>query len=68
MSESWSTRAAARQLGVSFKLLYLWQQAQVVAEVARDLEVRALRVANERLTQELDMLKKALVNFGQPTL
>ncbi|SMB99711.1 transposase IS3/IS911 family protein [Hymenobacter roseosalivarius DSM 11622] len=32
-SESRSTQAAARQLGISPKLLYRWQQAQVVAEV-----------------------------------
>ncbi|GAC1605647.1 MAG: hypothetical protein NVS3B25_34980 [Hymenobacter sp.] len=54
------------------KLLYRWPQAQLVAEVgrvevARDPEVRALRAANKRLGQELDMLKKALVIFGQPT-
>ena len=71
-SESRSTRAAARQLGISEKLLYRWQQAQTVAEVgradvARDPEVRALRAANKRLTQDLDILKKALVIFGQPT-
>ena len=30
-------------------------------EVARDPEVRALRAANKRGTQELDILKKALV-------
>ncbi|WP_426491472.1 transposase [Hymenobacter sp. 102] len=47
-SESRSTQAAARQLGISPKLLYRWQQAQLVAEVgseevARDPEVRALR-------------------------
>ena len=70
--ESRSTQAAARQLGISPKLLYRWQQAQVVAEVgsvevARDPEVRALRAANKRLAQELDILKKALVIFGQPT-
>ena len=71
-SESRSTQAAARQLGISPKLLYRWQQAQFVAEVgsmevARDPEVRALRAANKRLAQELDILKKALVIFGQPT-
>jgi transposase len=47
-SESRSTQAAARRLGISPKLLYRWQQAQVVAEVgsvevARDPAVRALR-------------------------
>jgi transposase len=36
-------------------------------EVARAPEVRALRAANKRLAQELDLLKKALVIFGQPT-
>ena len=70
--ESRSTQAAARQLGISPKLLYRWQQAQVVAEVgsadvARDPEVRALRVRLKRAEQELDILKKALIIFGQPT-
>ena len=32
-SESHSTQAAAQQLGISPKLLYRWQQAQLVAEV-----------------------------------
>ena len=68
-SESRSTQAAARALGISPKLLYRWQQAQPVAEVgsvevARDPEVRVLRTANKRLAQELDILKKALVIFG----
>jgi transposase len=70
--ESRSTQAAARALGINPKLLYRWQQEQVVAEVgsvevARDPEVQALRAANKRLAQELDILKKALVIFGQPT-
>ena len=70
--ESRSTQAAARQLGISPKLLYRWQQAQLVAEVgseevARDPEVRALRARLKRAEQELDILKKALVIFGQPT-
>ena len=47
-SESPSKLAAARQLGISPKLLYRWQQVQLVAEVgnekvARAPEVRALR-------------------------
>ncbi len=71
-SESRSTQAAARQLGISPKLLYRWQQAQLVAEVgsvevARDPEVRALRARLKRAEQALDILKKALVIFGQPT-
>lgn len=70
--ESRSTQAAARQLSISPKLLYRWQQAQVVAEVgseevARDPEVRAQRARLKRAEQELDSLKKALVIFGQPT-
>jgi transposase len=71
-SESCSTQAAAQQLGISPKLLYRWQQAQLIAEVgsvevARDPEVRQLRAQLKRAEQELDMLKKALVIFGQPT-
>ncbi|MBF9221333.1 transposase [Hymenobacter ruricola] len=59
-SESRSTQAAARQLGISPKLLYRWQQAQLVAEVgseevARDPEVRALRARLKRAEQELDI-------------
>ena len=70
--ESRSTQAAARQLGISPKLLYRWQQAQVVAEVgsvevAHDPELRQLRAQLKRAEQELDILKKALVIFGQPT-
>ena len=38
-SESRSTQAAARQLGISLELLYRWQQAQLVAEVV----IKALR-------------------------
>ena len=37
------------------------------AELAHDPKVRALRAANKRLVQELDISKKALVIFGQPT-
>ncbi|WP_092678705.1 transposase [Hymenobacter arizonensis] len=59
--ESRSTQAAARQLGISPKLLYRWQRAQLVAEVgseevARDPEVRALRARLQRAEQELDIL------------
>ena len=53
-------------------MLYRWQQAQLVAEVdsvevTRDPEVRQLRAQLKRAEQELDILKKALVIFGQPT-
>ena len=55
--------AAAQQLGISLKLLYRWQQAQLIAEVdsvqvARDPEVRQLRAQLKRAEQELDSLKK----------
>ena len=71
-SESRSMQAPAQQLGISPKLLYRWQQAQLIAEVgslevARDPEVRQLRAQLKRAEQELDILKKALVIFGQPT-
>ena len=59
-SESRSIQAAARGLGIRPKLLYRWQQAQLVAEVgrvkvARDPEVRALRARLKRAEQELDI-------------
>jgi transposase len=59
-------------LGISPKLLYRWQQAQFVAEVgseevARAPEIRALRARLKRAEQEIDILKKALVIFGQPS-
>lgn len=65
--KSRSTQAAARQLGIGPKLLYRWQQAQVVVEVGseevtRDPEVGALRARLKRAEQELDRLKKALVS------
>ncbi|MBF9239255.1 hypothetical protein I2I05_17815 [Hymenobacter sp. BT683] len=70
--ESNSTQAAARQLGINPKLLDRGQQAQVVAEVgseelALDPEIRALYAANKWLAQEFDVLKTALVFFGQLT-
>ena len=60
-SESRSTQAAFRQLGISPKLHHRWQQTPLVAEVgsgevARDLEVRALRTRLKRTEQERDRL------------
>ena len=59
-------------MGISPKLVYRWQQAQLVAEVgsvevARDTEVHALRASLKRAEQELDISKKALIIFAQPT-
>ena len=70
--ESRSTRAEARQLGISERLLYRWQQQQAAAELgsaelARDPEVRALRAENQRLQRERDILKKALAIFSRET-
>ncbi|WP_234795079.1 transposase [Hymenobacter arizonensis] len=63
-SESRSTQAAARELGMHQpQVALLLVAAQVVAEVgsvevARDPEVRALRARLKRAEQELDILKK----------
>ena len=70
--ESRSTRAAARQLGISERLLYRWQAQQAAAEVgsvevARDPEVRALRAELQRVQRERDILKKALAIFSRET-
>ena len=66
-SESRSTQAAARQLGISPKLLYKWQKAaQPVLEVGDEenesAAMRQLRAENRRLQQERDILKKALAS------
>lgn len=70
--ESRSTRAAARQLGISERLLYRWQAQQAAAELgseelARDPEVRALRAELQRVQRERDILKKALAIFSRET-
>ncbi|WP_210522209.1 transposase [Hymenobacter terricola] len=60
--ESRSTRAAARALNINATLLYQWQKAAqqpLPTDPTEAAEVRALRIANKRLAQELDMLKKA---------
>ena len=64
-SESRSTQAAARQLGISPKLLYKWQKATqpvlaVGGEENESAAMRQLRAENRRLQQERDILKKAL--------
>ena len=71
-SESRSTQAAARQLGISPKLLYKWQKAaQPVLEVGNEesesAAMRQLRAEVRRLQQERDILKKALAIFMPPT-
>ena len=65
-SESRSTLAAARALNTNAKLLYAWQQAAQQPLPTDPAEVRALRTANKRLAQELDILKKAIAIFSHP--
>ena len=68
-SESRSTLAAARALNIDAKRIYAWQKAAQLplpADPAEAAEVRALRAANKRLAQELDILKKAIAIFSHP--
>ena len=49
--------------------LYAWQKAAqqpLPTDPAEAAEVRALRTANKRLAQELDILKKAIAIFSHP--
>ena len=67
--ESRSAQAAARALNIRPELLYQWQraaQAPLPADPAEAAEVRALRTANKRLAQELEILKKAIAIFSHP--
>ena len=64
-----STLAAARALNIDPKRLYAWQKAAQLplpADPTEAAEVRALRAANKRGTQELDILKKAIAIFSHP--
>ena len=57
-SESRSMLAAARALNINAKLLYQWQkvaQQPLPTDPAKAAEVRALRQANKRLAQELEI-------------
>lgn len=71
-TESRSTLAAARALNIDPKRLYAWQKAAqqpLPADPTEAAEVRALRQANKRLAQELEILKKAIAIFSStPTL
>ena len=52
---------------IDAKRLYAWQKAAqppLPADPAEAAEVRALRAANKRLAQELDILKKAIAIFS----
>ena len=68
-SESRSTLAAARASNIDPKRLYAWQEADqppLPTDPTEAAEVRALRAANKRLAQKLDMLKKAVAIFSHP--
>ena len=67
--ESRSAQAAVRALNIRPELLYQWQraaQAPLPADPAAAAEVRALRTTNKRLTQEPDILKKAIAICQMP--
>lgn len=71
-AESRSTQAAARQLGISPKLLYKWQKAvalppEVGGRESESTAMQQLRAENRRLQQERDILKKVLTIFMPPT-
>ena len=66
-SESRSTLATARALNIDAKRIYAWQEAaqlSLPADPAEAAEVRTLRTANKRGTQELGILKKAVAIFS----
>ena len=68
-SESRSAQAAARALNIDVQRIYAWQKASRPAlptDAAEAAEVRALRTANKRLAQELDILKKAIAICVHP--
>ena len=68
-SESRSTLAAARALNIDPKRLYAWQKAAqqpLPMDPAEAAGVRALRAANKRLAQKLDIFKKAIAIFSHP--
>ena len=65
--ESRSTQAAARALNIDAKRIYAWQKAAqppLLADPAEAPEVRALRAANKRLAQEINILEKAIAIFS----
>lgn len=71
VAEGQSASAVARSLNVSQKLIYRWkdqQKNQVGKEKAsRTDELDQLKAQLKRVEMERDILKKALIIFGQPT-
>ena len=69
--EGQSCCAVARSLDISQKLIYRWKhqqnnQAGKEKKVQAD-EVERLKAQLKRVEMERDILKKALIIFGQPT-
>jgi len=71
VAEGQSACAVARSLNVSQKLIYRWkdqQKNQVGKEnTGRADELDQLKTQLRRVEMERDILKKALIIFGQPT-
>lgn len=70
VAEGQSACAVARSLNVSEKLIYRWkdqQKKQLVKEKNhRTDELDQLKAQLKRVEMERDILKKALIIFGQP--
>lgn len=71
VAEGQSASAVARSLNVSEKIIYRWkhQQKNQVGKQRADQadELAQLKAQLKRVEMERDILKKALIIFGQPT-
>jgi transposase len=71
VSEGQSSSSVARSLNISEKLLYRWknEQKNLAGEQKRNQvdEVQQLKAQLKRVEMERDILKKALIIFGQST-
>lgn len=71
VSEGQSSSSVARSLNVSEKLLYCWRKQQKTSaneqKSSQVDEVQQLKNQLKRVEMERDILKKALIIFGQST-
>jgi transposase len=71
VAEGQSAAAVARTLNVSQKLIYCWKHQQKnqlgKQKATRSDELDQLKAQLKRVEMERDILKKALIIFGQPT-
>lgn len=71
VAEGQSSSSVARSLNISQKLLYRWrhEQKNLAGEQKRNQadEVQLLKAQLKRVEMERDILKKALIIFGQST-